>query len=182
MARIPYIDLDNASDDLKETFEQLPVTLNIFKMVAHAETCFRPFLRYGTSILALQQFDDKIRELVILHVAKIWNGRYEDKQRVPIAKAVGATDEEIAAIHAGDITADCFNAAEKAALQMTTEVCENGRASDETFASVAEFFSPREIVEMVLAIGCYTTVAMLCETTDVDIDPPADTKIIDALK
>jgi 4-carboxymuconolactone decarboxylase len=182
VARIPYIDLDNASDEVKQTFTQLPVELNIFKMVANAETCFRPFLGLGTSILAAQQFDDKIRELVILQVAKLRNGRYEDNQHVPIAKAVGATDTEIDAIHAGDITADCFNAAEKAALQMTTEVVEIGRASDETFAAVAAFFSPREIVEMILAIGFYTTVAMLCETTDIDIDPPADTKIVDALR
>ena len=61
-------------------------------------------------------------------------------------------------------------------------VIENGRASDETFATVAGFFSPREIVEMLLAIGFYTTVAMLCETTDVDIDAPANTAIIDAVR
>ena len=182
MARIPYIDLDNASDEIKKTFEQLPVELNIFKMVANAETCFRPFMRLGSSILGAQQFDSKIRELVILQVAKLWNGRYEDTQHVPIAKAVGATDAEIDAIHSGDIDADCFNAAEKAALKMTTEVIENGRASDETFATVAGFFSPREIVEMLLAIGFYTTVAMLCETTDVDIDAPANTAIIDAVR
>lgn len=182
MARIPYIDLDNASEETKQTFEALPVHLNIFKMVANAETCFRPFLGLGTAILGSQQLDSKIRELVILQVAKLWNGRYEDNQHVPIAKAVGATDAEVDAIHTGDIQADCFNPAEKAALAMTTEVITNGRASDGTFATVSEFFSPREIVELLLAIGFYTTVAMLCETTDVDIDPPADTKIIDAVR
>jgi len=182
MARIPYIDLDNASEEVRTTFEALPVQLNIFKMVANAETCFRPFMALGAAILGSQQFDGKIRELVILQVAKLWNGRYEDNQHVPIAKAVGATDAEIEAIHSGNIEADCFNAAEKAALKLTTEVVENGRASDETFATVAGFYSPREIVEMLLAIGFYTTVAMLCETTDLDIDPPADTKIIDSIR
>ena len=182
MARIPYIDLDNASDETKQTFEALPVHLNIFKMVANAETCFRPFMSLGAAILGSQQLDAKIRELVILQVAKLWNGRYEDNQHVPIAKAVGATDAEIDAIHGGNIDADCFNAAEKAALAMTTEVIESGRASDATFASVAEFYSQREIVELLLAIGFYTTVAMLCETTDIDIDPPADTKILEAAR
>jgi alkylhydroperoxidase family enzyme len=151
-------------------------------MVGNAETCFRPFISLGTAILGRQQLDDKIRELVILHVAKLWNGRYERNQHVPIAKAVGATDAEVAAIDAGRIDDDCFNPAEKAILSFTTEVIEFGRASDEKFAAVAAFLSPREIVELVLAIGFYTTVAMLCETTDVDIDPPADTKVIDAAR
>jgi alkylhydroperoxidase family enzyme len=182
MARIPYVELANASQEVRDTFAELPVDLNIFKMVANAETCFRPFLGLGTSILGRQQLDHKIRELVILHVAKLWNGRYERNQHVPIAKAVGASDAEIEAIDAGRIDADCFNAAERAILAFTTEVVENGRAGDATFAAVAGFLSPREIVELVLAIGFYTTVAMLCETTDVDIDPPADTKVIDAAR
>jgi len=174
--------LANAAQEVRDTFDALPVQLNIFKMVANAETCFRPFLGLGTAILARQQLDHKIRELVILHVAKLWNGRYERNQHVPIAKAVGATDAEIEAIDAGDIRAECFNPAEKAILRFTSEVVENGRASDATFAAVAEHMSPREIVEIILAIGFYTTVAMLCETTDVDIDPPADTKVIDAAR
>jgi alkylhydroperoxidase family enzyme len=182
MARIPYVDLANASQEIRDTFEALPTHLNIFKMVANAETCFRPFLRLGASILGRQQLDGKIRELVILHVAKLWNGRYEHNQHVPIAKAVGASDAEIEAIDAGKIDADCFNPAERAILRFTTEVVENGRADDSTFASVAEFLSPREIVELTLAIGFYTTVAMLCETTDVDIDPPAETKVLDAAR
>jgi alkylhydroperoxidase family enzyme len=41
--------------------------------------------------------------------------------------------------------------------------------------------SPREIVELLLAIGFYTTVAMVTESTAIEIDPPVGTKIVDAL-
>ena len=50
MARIPYIDPASAPEAVREVFEQVPVELNIFKIMAHAETNFRPLLRLGTSI------------------------------------------------------------------------------------------------------------------------------------
>jgi 4-carboxymuconolactone decarboxylase len=182
MARIPYLDPESASEEVRKTFDQLPVQLNVFRMVANAESCFRPFIGLGTSILGAQQLDARLRELVILYVAALWNGRYERNQHVPIAKAVGATDDQIRAIDDGRIDDACFSAADKAILKFTGEVVEHGKASDPTFAAASEHLSPREIVELVLAIGFYTTVAMLCETTDVDIDPPADTKVVDAAR
>jgi hypothetical protein len=42
--------------------------------------------------------------------------------------------------------------------------------------------SPREIVELILAIGFYMTVARLLETTSVDLDPPAGTRVVDSLR
>jgi alkylhydroperoxidase family enzyme len=61
------------------------------------------------------------------------------------------------------------------------EVVERVKASDAVFADMRRHFSPQEIVELILAIGFYMTVARLLETTEVDLDPPAGTKIVDAI-
>ena len=53
MARLPYVTPEKASSpEVKQTFAQLPTVLNVFKMMAHAETTFRPLVRLGSAILA----------------------------------------------------------------------------------------------------------------------------------
>jgi alkylhydroperoxidase family enzyme len=182
MARLPYVDPAKAPPKVQEALAGLAVPLNIFRMVAHAETNFRPFLRFGGSILGQQQLSARLRELAILRVANLSHARYEWVQHVPIAKAVGLTDAQVAALEAGNATADCFDARDQLVLRFTDELVRNVRASDATFAEMSRHFPPREIVELILAVGFYMTVARLLETTAVDIETAAGTKIVDALK
>jgi alkylhydroperoxidase family enzyme len=182
MARLPYVDPASASSKVQEALAGLAVPLNIFRMVAHAEANFRPFLRYGASILGRQQLSARVRELAILRVANLSKARYEWVQHVPIGKATGITDAQIAALEAGNAKADCFDARDQLVLRFTEEVVRDVRASDATFAEMARHFPPQEIVELILAIGFYMAVARLLETTAVDIEADAGTAIVDALK
>lgn len=182
MPRIPYVDPATAPAPVRDAFEKLPAHLNIFRMVANAESCFRPFLSLGSAILARQDLDALLREHVILRIGYLWNGRYEFHQHIPIAKTFGATDEQIRAHERGDIDADCFTPRDKAVLAFTTEVVEKGKPSDSVFAAAAEHLSPREIVELLLAIGFYSTVAMLTESTEIELDEPLGIKVVETAK
>ncbi|HYB12988.1 MAG TPA: carboxymuconolactone decarboxylase family protein [Myxococcota bacterium] len=182
MARLPYIDLAKASEPVREVFAQLPVQLNVFKLMALAETCFRPLLRLGTAILARQKLNAKLRELAILRVAALSGARYEWIQHVPIAHHVGATDDQVAALERGSIDAPCFDATERAVLRLTGELVEGVRARDATYDEVAQRLSPQEIVELILAVGYYRMLATLMETAAIDLDPPAGTKVVGALR
>jgi alkylhydroperoxidase family enzyme len=179
MARLPYVDPAKAPEQVRETLERLPVKLNIFRMMAHAETSFRPMMSLGMSILAQQQLDAKLRELIILRVGSLSQARYEWVQHVPIALAAGASEAQIGALERGDIEGP-FDTLERAVLRFATEVVKQVRAGDEAFAAVAALLSPREVVEVVLTIGYYMMIARLLETTAVDMDPPAGTRIVDA--
>jgi hypothetical protein len=44
-----------------------------------------------------------------------------------------------------------------------------------------KFPSPREVVELIVAIGYYMMMARLTETTRTDLDPSAGTRIMDTL-
>jgi alkylhydroperoxidase family enzyme len=150
-------------------------------MMAHAQTNFRPLLRLGTSILGQQKLSGKLRELAILRVAQLSPARYEWVQHVPIAKAVGATDEQINAIERGDI-GGCFDADERLVLDFTAELVRAAKPSDALRDQLIARFSPQEVVELVLAIGFYMTMARLMEVTGVDLEPDAGTKVIDAVR
>jgi len=162
--------------------EQLPAQLNIFRMAANSETTFRPFLGLGTAILASKTFDAKLREMVILQVGKISRGAYEWIQHVPIAQACGVTNEQILALEQGNLDAACFGAEDKAVLRFATDACRNVKASKETFNEVAKHLSPGQIVELLMIVGFYRTVAVLTESTDIEIDEPVGTSIVDAIR
>jgi alkylhydroperoxidase family enzyme len=182
MARLPYVEPATAPAEVRELLDRLPVKLNVFRMMAHATNGFRPLVGLGTAILGRQQLDAKLRELAILRVATLSPARYEWVQHVPIAKAVGATDAQVAALERGDAGAACFDALERAVLRFTTEVVRDVRASDTTFADLAGRLSAREVVELVITVGYYMMIARLLETTAVDLDQPAGTRVVDAIR
>jgi alkylhydroperoxidase family enzyme len=182
MPLIPYANIDQLPADVKATFERLPVHLNIFKMLANAETCFGPFLQFGTALLSKQELDAALREIVILQVVHIEGGEYEWIQHVPIGLGVGVMQPQIDAIKAGRYDAECFNDRERATMKLAEEVVNNVRAREETVRTAAKFFSPREMVEVMLTIGNYMMAARLTETMRVELDPPAGSKVLDALQ
>jgi alkylhydroperoxidase family enzyme len=174
MARLPYVVPETASEEVRETLRRLPATLNVFKMMAHAETNFRPLVRLGGAILAEQKLSAKLRELAILRVANLSRARYEWVQHVSIAELVGVTPPQIDALERGRIQEPCFDATEQLVLEFATEVIRDVRASDETFARLQAAFTPQEIVELLLAVGFYMLIARLLETTGVDLEPPSE--------
>ncbi len=182
MARLPYVDPAGTSDEVRTILENLPAKLNVFRMMAHAETSFRPLLSLGTSILARQKLSPKLREFAILGVAQLSPARYEWVQHVPIGRATGITAEQIEALEQGRLDAACFASEEKLVLRLTSELVHGVRPSEAVFSELTARFSPQEIVELILTIGYYMMLARLMETTGIDIDGPVGTAIVDSLK
>src|SRR5690242_6020365 len=114
MARLPLIDPDTTSGDVKASFDRMPIKLNIFRMMAHAETNFIPAMRLGNSILHKQKLSPVNRELLILLVAHCENGAYEWRQHVPIALGVGVTQQQIDCIDSSRYDDAAFNDTERA--------------------------------------------------------------------
>jgi 4-carboxymuconolactone decarboxylase len=142
--------------------------------MANAETAFRPWLRWGATLLEELELDPLLRELAILRVARLTpHAEYEWVQHVPIARAVGATEDQVAALERDDAEAPCFSEAERAVLRFTTEVVEGARASDEAMNKLRTMLSPGEIVELLMVIGQYMMVARVMATTHMELDEPA---------
>ena len=173
MARLPLIDPDTTSGDVRAAFDRMPVKLNVFRMLAHAEANFIPAMRFANSILHKQKLGHVHRELLILQVAQRERAAYEWRQHVPIALGLGVTQRQIDCIEHDRYEDDAFGDAERALLAFGTEVIENVRVSDASFAALRSHFGDQEIVEAILAIGCYMMIARLTEATETDLDPAA---------
>jgi alkylhydroperoxidase family enzyme len=176
------IDPQDTTGDVRASFDRMAVQLNIFRMMAHAETNMIPAMRFANSILHKQKLSAVNRELLILQVAHIEGGEYEWRQHVPIALGVGVAQPQIDALAQGDYTGAAFNEAERALLAFSREVVENVRVQDGVFAEMRKHFSDREIVESIFTIGCYMMMARLTEATQTDLDPAAGMTLFEGSK
>lgn len=177
MARLPYPDPDSAPEPVGEALARLP-PLNIFRMLSHAETAFRPFLRFGGAILGRLELDPKLRELAILQVAADAGAEYEWVQHVAIARQVGVPDEQIVAVEAGRLDDPVLGDRERAVLRFAREVVAVPRVGDATFEAVREHLRPREIVELLLTVGNYLMLARVMTTLELEIDDPAGERVL----
>ncbi len=172
MARLPYLDLGDAEPHVAEALARAP-NLAIFRMAANAQGAFRPWLRFGGAVLDPDEFDPLLRELAIVRVAAMTPGaEYEWVQHAAIALEVGGTQEQLDAIHHGDLDADVLGADGQLVVRFTTQVVRDAAPDEETFAAMTARFSPREIVHLLLLIGQYMMVARVLATTRVDLEPP----------
>jgi alkylhydroperoxidase family enzyme len=61
-------------------------------------------------------------------------------------------------------------------------VTENVRADGETFSALKAYFSDREVVEAILTVGFYMTMARLTETTETDLDSADGRRVFEAAR
>lgn len=182
MARLPLIDPESTTGDIRASFDRMPVKLNIFRMMAHAEANMIPAMRLGNSILHRQKLSAVNRELLILQVAQLEGGAYEWRQHVPIALGVGVTQRQIDCLERCACDDPAFDAAQQALLAFGREVTEKVRVREPVFADMRRHFSEQETVEAIVAIGFYMMMARLTEATETDLDPAAGMRVYDSGK
>jgi 4-carboxymuconolactone decarboxylase len=169
MALLPYVDESAVSDKTREILGNTPRKLNVARMIANSETIFRNFSRLGNSLMTRAALNSKLREIAILRTAKLTGSVYEWTQHVPIAKAAGVSDEQIAAMENWK-GARCFDDVERLVLTFTDEITRDVKGRRETLEGLKRHLKPPEIVELILSIGFWGMVARLLETTEVDLE------------
>jgi alkylhydroperoxidase family enzyme len=123
-------------------------------------------LRYDVVTPAL------IREMAILRTGQILHSDYEIDQHIPLARACGMTDAQIAALPDWR-NSNLFDDRQRAVLAYTEAVDEHGgEVDDATYDAFAKQFSPREIVELTITIVNYYGTGQL--TKALKVKPEGD--------
>ncbi len=173
MARISYVDKDNATSEVAELFTKMEANganvLNLWKMAAHSPATLTHLVKLGNTILSKTQLEPKLREMAILCVAEILNCAYERTAHTVIGKSVGMTDEQIIYIKNQE-SSSVFSPTEQAVLRFTDELMKNGKASQSTFSELEKRLSHKEMMELTIRIGFYELLSLLLLTFDVDLE------------
>lgn len=170
MPRIPYPDVDSLPETMRRMLAGTP--LNVVRMGAHASPeLFEAQGKLGYAIASPDVLDPRIREATILRVAHLSQSEYELHHHVPLARAAGLTDAELAAIAAADYTS--LDPRLAAVCRFTDEVVRQMTPSDATLAALRAQVPDQVLVNLVLTIGCYMSIARLVAVTGVEPDGSA---------
>jgi 4-carboxymuconolactone decarboxylase len=166
MARIPYVDPEQAPQSMREALRVVP-PLNVFRMLAHAETAFWPYVDYNAVLLASLELDPVLRELAILRVAALDRCDYERVHHEGIAREVGASEEQVALACDPAREAD---GVESLVHALVGEIVRENAGSAQTIAELHVALGPRQVVELVMAITHYHGLAALAATVEMELE------------
>lgn len=180
MARIPYLDPENAPESVKRLLAP-DRPQKIALLFGHAESNWPRLADLLLSILGEQQLDSRLRELGILRVAKLREARYEWDQHVVIAGSAGVRAEQIESIAKGRIDSACFDPRERLVLDAATELVQDATVSDETLQRLSRELTSREIVELLLACSVYEAVGKLMNAVGLDPEETVSSAFAEAV-
>jgi AhpD family alkylhydroperoxidase len=158
MARIPYAPSGNPGADH---------SLNLFRMLAHSPPTLTGFGTLGGALLQEGTLDPRLRELAIVRVGLLARADYEVEKHTVIARAMGLSDAEIAALQV-DADPAPLDDVSRTVRALTDELFHGIRASDAALEAVRRHLDDRALVELVVTIGFYGLVCRVLETLGVD--------------
>jgi len=140
-------------------------------MLSHAPTLVKPYHDLSAALLAPMELDPRLQELVVLRVAHLLDARYVWEQHVALARSAGLTWLQIGAVRMPAIVESCFTLKERIVLQVVGAIVRTGRPSDDLFEQARVLCSPREMVELLMLVGCNVAVGRLVTTLDIEPEP-----------
>lgn len=128
------------------------------EILARHPDLFVAHMGFAQKFMADQSLSPRDRELVVLRLAWISGAPFEWGGHVTIGKACGIADDEIARIVEGS-QAEGWTAFDRALLRSAEELHADTMIRDETWAVLAERLDERQLIELVMLVGHYKTVA-----------------------
>ena len=174
MSRIPYPEVSTLHEAAQKALAGTP--LNVVRMAAHASPpMFEAQGKLGMAIARPEVLEPSLRETVILRVAHLSNSAYELHHHIPLGRAAGLTEPQLAAIASRDYAA--LPRLLAAAACFTDEVVTQLSPSDEALSNLRNLASDQIVVNIVLTIGCYMSIARLIAVTGIVPDAHALTRL-----
>ena len=180
MALIPYADDGDEDQRVREVLERLPEPrINLFTMLAGAPALIGPTLRLGEAILTKGDLDVVLRELAILHTARITDTEYEWVQHEAIARLVGIEEEKIRAVERGEIGGKPFEPRESLALSIVGAVLDGGTPSADLVKRGESELGRAQLLELLVVAGYYAMLGGVMRAVRLDVDSVLEKGMLD---
>jgi 4-carboxymuconolactone decarboxylase len=180
VALIPYADEDPRDERVREVLARLPEPrINLFTMLANAPALVGPTLRLGEAILTKSDLDFVLRELAILHTARLTGTEYEWVQHQEIARLVGIGEDKIRAVERGEITDAVFERRELLALALVGHLLEDGVPPPELVKEVHSELGRAQLIELLIVAGYYAMLGGVMRAVQLDVDNVVEKGMLD---
>ncbi|KAF7596922.1 hypothetical protein BBP40_011967 [Aspergillus hancockii] len=175
---VPYVDSESAPPAIQEKLKVLPFRRNILLTLAHSHGLFPHF-----SDLLGACFDGKQRkipvfdwQLIVLRIATILMAKYEYEVNLPVAEVFGFPQAKIDAI--GSSIRDIeegkgpWTDRDRVILRLIDEQLATYDNRPETVKDALNLLSVEDLVEVLMMIGIYASLARVIKALKVDDDKP----------
>ena len=152
MAGISLIEMENATPEVKEIYEQIlrGKPGNVQKALAHRPEMLKNFLTFYASVG--RSLDRKLYEMIYLRVSFINGCHYCQQHHLASSKRAGLTAEDWKALR--DSNYARFTEKEQTALNYADKLTRGPRGvNDADFKTLKKHFSDSEIVDLHLLVG-----------------------------
>ena len=171
MARVPYLDKEDIPDEFGYLLDAVThdgQTENIFRTFAHSPRALQQIMRMGRAF-AEMTVDRRLIELALLTVGRCTGALYEYYHHVPIARAAGVTDDQLASLSLAE-RHPAFSDLERAVIRYAEAMTRDVQVSDEIFGAVQNALGDKETVELTLMISWYNFVCRFLEALEVELE------------
>jgi alkylhydroperoxidase family enzyme len=144
-------------------------TLNIFATLVRYPGLFRRWVPFAGKVLA-GELPARDRELAVLRTGWRCQSVYEWGQHVLIGRAAGLTDDEIRRVQAGPAEPG-WDPFEATILRAVDELHDDSCVSDATWATLADRYDDRQLIQLLLLVGQYHLVSFALNSLGVQREP-----------
>ena len=172
MAKIPYVEKENASPEISALYDQVQGKLglvpNVVKAMANSPVILQGFLPFLGAALGPIAVDAPLKELAIITTSKLNGCSYCTAHHVVAGKRSGLSLDQINA--APHYNSPLFSDKEKAVVRFAKEVTEDVSASDESIRQLQYYFDNSQIAELTMVIGVFNVLTRFADTFKVELE------------
>ena len=137
-----------------------------FSVLLHAPEICDPVSSFIDHLMSDTRLPHNLKEITILVIAKAYSAPYEWVVHERRARRVGVLDSVIEAIRKGN-SPHFHDPDEKLIFEITTEMIEKRHFSEDTYSKALATLGKETLVEFVVLLGFYISVAVLLVSFDV---------------
>ncbi len=127
----------------------------MFRTMAHRPQIFETIIAHMDAVLKAGTLSTALKELVIVRTSQLNCTEYCLASHTTLARRLGWSDEQIAALPQAGASA-LFTDAEKAAIHLAEVMTLDSHAySDTEFQQLRSFYTEGEVIELMAAIGLF---------------------------
>jgi alkylhydroperoxidase family enzyme len=158
---VPYPDLDALPPQLREAVTSRG-SLNIFRMIMHTPGLAPSFLALASDVLQHNSLPPTWRELAILRVGFCYRSEYEVHHHLNIGRAIGLSDDDIAAAESG--SPQRLGAPEATVLRLTDLLLTNHTLTEAERAEALDILGVNQLADLAITVGFYQLVCNFLNT------------------
>jgi len=175
MARIPYVERENASPETKEFYDTFAKQFNwrevpnVMKALANSPKLARRIFPLGDYFMHESALDPRLRELAVLTLMNRLRCNYGFVRHIPIAEQTGISHAQVDNIGSYQ-TSSLFSTDDKLIIKYAEDLTLKGQVDDELFRQVRDRIGQQNILDLTAAIAFWNMMARNLNALQVDLE------------